>query len=95
MFDFARGWGDGEAAKTGATDFSRHEVADFAHGVDDLVEGNKMLVIGKCHVGTGEGVGGGHDVFAEAGGFYAICEGVAGHAERVLQGLGGGAELLL
>ena len=45
-----------------------------------------MIVTRQGHIGTRQGVGGRHDVLAQARRLDAVGNGVAGHPERILKG---------
>ena len=71
-FEGDGGGGDGQAAEVGAADFARHLAGNMLGTIDHFVERNDRVEAGKGHVGAGQGVAGGHDVFAQAGDFDAV-----------------------
>ena len=75
--------------------FAWHDFGDFVHCLDDFVERDEVGVAAEGHVCAGKGVGGGHDVAAEAGCLDAVGDWVTDHAEVVLEGHRCGAELLI
>lgn len=84
--------GGGEAAAAGLSEGDVHEVADFFHGVDDLVGRDHTLDSGERHVSSGHRVHGADDVALHTRYFDETGDRIADEAEQIFQAHGDGGE---